>query len=141
MSFLSVDVRNVLAVVSFYEGWRAVIRRVWHRSYHPGDWVVYRKIKRGTAPGPRARRIAPTRYGEEYVYEVKKFYVVEEVGDGYVVVRTRKGRRYRIADTHPRLRHAHWWERWWYRRRFPQLPAPTDVPPNDLSRQESTTRP
>lgn len=105
--------------IALQVGWLAVIRRIWHRPYRRGDWVVFRKVKRSTAPGPRARHIAPTPHGEEYVYEVKKYYIVEDVQDGCVIVRTRKGRVYRIDEKDPRLRHAHWWERWWLRSRFP----------------------
>ncbi|GIW96433.1 MAG: hypothetical protein KatS3mg110_4474 [Pirellulaceae bacterium] len=108
------------------------------KSYHPGDWVVYRKVKRSTRPGPRARRITPARYGEEYLYEVKKFYVVEQVEPACVVVRTRKGRQHRISKTDPRLRHAHWWEKLWLRHRFPQPMGPSDLARQPQGRSENS---
>lgn len=104
------------------------------KVYHPGDWVVYRKTKRSIRPGPRARHITPARCGEEYVYEVKKFYVVERVEPGHVIVRTRKGRRHRIAIRDPGLRRAHWWERFWFRHRFPiGTPEPRMESPQESS--------
>lgn len=43
-------------------------------TYSVGDLVVYRKSKRSTAPGPRAKNIQPATHGEEYGYSVDKYW-------------------------------------------------------------------
>ncbi len=89
------------------------------RTFQPGDWVVFRKIKRSTSPGPRARHVSPSRFGEEYTYEVEKYWVVEEVQHDQLVVRTRRGKRHVLRSQDQRLRRANLWERLMYRDRFP----------------------
>jgi hypothetical protein len=92
------------------------------RIYQRGCAVVYRADKHSQRPGPRAQDIMPTSYGETYRYQVDKFWVVEEVyDDGTLMARTRRGKMHRLQLSDPHLRHATWWERWWYGRRFPQL--------------------
>jgi hypothetical protein len=100
-----------------------VIRELLHRDFRPGDWVVFRKPKRSTAPGPRAQHVAPSRYGEEYAYDVEKYWVVEEVNGSRVVARTRRGKRHVLDCGDHRLRHARWWECLLLRRRFPAFDA------------------
>jgi hypothetical protein len=89
------------------------------KSYRPGDWVVFRKPKRSTSPGPRAQHVAPARHGEEYFYEVEKYWVVEDVQPEHLVLRTRRGKRHQIPVTDQRLRRARWWERLMLKNRFP----------------------
>jgi hypothetical protein len=85
--------------------------------------VVFRKPKRSTSPGPRAQHVAPAPHGEEYAYEVTKYWVVEDVRSDHLVVRTRRGKRHEIPVSDHRLRRAHWWERWMLRSRFPSESA------------------
>jgi len=88
-------------------------------SYKVGDCVIYRKTKYSDHPGPRARRISPTQNGDEYIYLVDKFWVVEEVqADGQIVLRTRRGKQHTISSEDPKLRKARLWERLWFRSRF-----------------------
>lgn len=88
-------------------------------EFEAGDWVVYRKTKHSSAPGPRARQITPAPRGDDYSYVVDKFWVVEQVlPDGKLSLRTRRDKAREIDSGDPNLRRARWWERWCYRRHF-----------------------
>jgi len=89
------------------------------RQYQPGDWVIYRKTKYSTHPGPRAQHVSPAQHGEKYAYTVDKFWVVSDVlDDGRLVLKTRRGKEHVVdADDHD-LHRANWWERLIYRSRF-----------------------
>jgi hypothetical protein len=87
--------------------------------FKPGQWVVYRKQKHSTSPGPRARKVEPAGRGETYTYVVDKFWVVQEVcDDGRLRLRTRRAKEHVVAPDDPQLRPASWRERWWFRERF-----------------------
>jgi len=105
-----------------------VIQELLQRKYRPGDWVVFRKCKRGTSPGPRAQHIAPARFGEDYAYEVDKYWIVDHVDKQELIVRTRRGKRHIVDIADHRLRHARWWERLVLRNRFPLRLADSTVP-------------
>jgi hypothetical protein len=106
-----------------------VIQELLHK-YRPGDWVVFRKSKRGTAPGPRAQHVSPSRFGEEYVYDVDKYWIVDHVDQQELIVRTRRGKRHIVDVADHRLRHARWWERLVFRDRFPLRLADAAIPAN-----------
>ncbi len=90
-----------------------------NENYATGDWVVYRKSKMGTHPGPRALHVNPSSKGERYSYVVEKYWVVDEVlADGQLELITRRGKRHVIDAHDPNLRHAGWICRWMYRERF-----------------------
>jgi hypothetical protein len=92
------------------------------RTFKIGDPVIYSKRKESVRPGPRARDIQPSLYGETYTYQIEKFWVVVNVSsDLTLVVQTRRGKQHRLASNDPCLRRASWFERLWYRDRFPQL--------------------
>ena len=87
-----------------------------------GDVVIYRKAKRSTRPGPRAKEIYPATQGDDYTYFVDKFWVVADVGeDGTLVLRTREGKLHEVSPTDPNLRRTSLWDRLWFGPRFPQL--------------------
>ena len=89
------------------------------RPIKPGDWVVYRKQKRSTSPGPRAKKVAAAKRGETYSYFVDKFWIAKEVlEDKQVLLVTRTGKQHTVPLDDENLRLAHWWERWIYRQRF-----------------------
>lgn len=91
-------------------------------QFKPGDWVIYRKQKISTSPGPRAQQTAPAAKGETYNYVVEKYWVVQEIlSDGLLRLRTRKGKTHDVAPDDPRLRRARWWERWLLSDRFTQV--------------------
>lgn len=95
-------------------------------SFKPGDCVVYRKVKYSSCPGPRAKDIEPAKHGEDYSYCVDKYWVVvESRGDKGLLLRTRRGKQHEVTIANPNLRHAHWWERWFYGHRFPSLEEST----------------
>ena len=91
-------------------------------QFQVGDWVVYRKTKHSTTPGPRAMQVKPSAGGEEYAYQVDKFWVVAEVRDELLVLETRRGKQHEVSPNDPNLRRPNLWERWWHRARF-QSPA------------------
>lgn len=93
------------------------------RSYAVGSMVVFRKQKRGIAPSPRAKNVRPAAHGDDYGYEIEKYWRVAAVlPDGQLEVVTRRGKRLRIEATDPRLRPANWLERWFLISRFPPAP-------------------
>lgn len=93
-----------------------------HAEYQPGDWVIYRKTKFSTHPGPRAQNVNPASGGEQYSYTVDKFWIVAELlADGELLVQTRRGKSHRVPADDPDLHRARWWERLIYRRRFESI--------------------
>jgi|SRR6516225_4375882 hypothetical protein len=90
--------------------------------FKPGDQVIYRKQKRSVHPSPHAKGVYPARNGDYYSYEVSKFWMVVAVqANDRIVVRTRRGKQLTIDSEDPALRRAHWWERLFFRHRFPEL--------------------
>ena len=88
----------------------------------PGDWVIYRKTKWSSNPGPRAENIAPASNGDLHTYTVDKFWIVLEIHDcGEVVVATRRGKQHIISADAPSLRKPNWFERWRYGSRFREV--------------------
>ncbi len=96
------------------------IANMWRRPFESQNLVVYRKTKISRRPGQRARLVAPAEAGEEYSYCVDKFWIIESVApDGFLVVKTRRGKRHHIRQNDPNLRHASLRERLFSRARFP----------------------
>lgn len=94
------------------------------QHYQKGDWVVYRKQKVTTHPGPRASNVAPAPAGETYWYTVDKFWVVVDVEkNGDLVLRTRRGKQHTIRSGDRALRKASLWECLLYRSRFRAIAA------------------
>jgi hypothetical protein len=92
-----------------------------HKDFQPGDPVIFRKTKHSERPGPRAKNVHPTPKGEQYVYEVDKFWVVVEARPDTLLLITRRGKQHVVERTHPGLRRPNWLQRWLYRDRFPKL--------------------
>lgn len=91
--------------------------------YRLGDPVVYLATKHSVHPGPRAEKVQPEPHGEGYSYDVKKYWLVAEVrDDGMVAALTRRGKKRVVRPDDPRLRPARWWERMFFKSRFPQFP-------------------
>lgn len=93
------------------------------QDYRAGEPVIYRMHKYSAKPGPRAKAVAPAQHGEGYDYTVDKLWVVVEVRDDGLVLRTRRGKSRLVSPDDPNLRRPRLWERWLYRHRFPQLAA------------------
>ncbi|KAA5539197.1 hypothetical protein FYK55_25080 [Roseiconus nitratireducens] len=88
-------------------------------GWSAGDWAIYRKPKRSTAPGPRARNVMPATGGESYSYTVDKYWVVRDVLEGQRLrLQTRRGKRHEVSVDDPALRKPHFWECWLWRHRF-----------------------
>jgi len=104
--------------------------------YRTGDRVIYTATKHSAHPGPRAEAVDPEPNGEGYSYAVKKYWLVVNVQpDGTLIVVTRRGKQRQLPASDPRLRPARWWENFFFRSRFPQLPDnPTPSQPSQGSR-------
>lgn len=90
--------------------------------------IVFRKPKRGTAPSPRAINVRPAPHGDDYGYEIEKYWRVTAVlPDGRLEVVTRRGKRHTVEATDPHLRRANFFERWFLASRFP--PANVEAQP------------
>lgn len=89
------------------------------RELKPGDWVVYRKQKSSTSPGPRAKRVVAAKRGETYSYVVDKYWVLKRrLDDDTLLLCTRTGKEHIVQASDPRLRLARWWERWLFADKF-----------------------
>ncbi len=87
-----------------------------------GAMIVFRKFKRGTAPSPRAINLRPAPHGDDYGYEIEKYWRVTAVlSNGQLEVITRRGKRHTVDADDPRLRPANFFERWFLNSRFPTL--------------------
>jgi hypothetical protein len=92
------------------------------KDYEVGDWVVFRKQKRGVAPSPRAKNLRPAQHGDEYGYEIEKYWCVcGKLPGGRIEVVTRRGKRHVVDSSDPRLRLANWLERWFLAAKFPSV--------------------
>jgi hypothetical protein len=95
------------------------------RSFAKGDWVVFRKRKSTTHPGPRAQDIRAAAHGDTYYYSVEKFWIVADVlADGKLLLQTRRGKQHVIDANDPQLRRATLWDRIRYRAHFLQIQVP-----------------
>lgn len=93
------------------------------RRFKPGDPVIYRKQKYSVHPGPNAKNIWPSSGGDYYTYSVDKYYRVIEVPDiNTIVVLTRRGRQRVLNSGDPALRRINFFERLFFRHRFPHSP-------------------
>lgn len=94
------------------------------RVWKPGTPVIFRKLKHGSCPSPRARQVHPESRGERYLYWVDKFWIVlEHRDDNTLLILTRGGKRHLLPCDHPHLRRATWWEWLRFRDRFPRFEA------------------
>ena len=92
---------------------------MFRRSIKPGDYVIYSKAKHTMHPGRRARNVYPNVNGEYYDYVVDKYWIVTDVlGDGDLVLETRRGKTHVVPADDPNLRRASIWDRFRHRTRF-----------------------
>lgn len=106
------------------------------QSFNTNDWVVCTREKYSLSPGKRAKNITPAPHGDLYSYEVDKYWIVREVRDKEIVLETRTGKQHVVPLCDRRIRHASWWERWFYRNRFPSKnlgPSVASNPPSELT--------
>jgi len=87
-------------------------------KYKIGDKVVYRKRKFGTKPGPRAKNVTPSVRGDDYSYQVEKFWKIVDFKNNELVLETRTGKRHVVSCMDKNLRKAGWFTRWWYKKKF-----------------------
>lgn len=102
--------------------------------FRQGDLVVVTLTKWSNEPGPRAHDIYPAPRGDQYNYEVDKYWIVQEVVSPLeVVLRTRRGKTHRVRTNDPRMRRASLWEWLFQRGRFPSLDVPVSPSSSDDS--------
>ena len=102
--------------------WNNHVRKAFHHGLEPGDYVIYRKSKASTRPGPRARNVEAAEKGDDYYYDVDKYWTLADVlSDGRLVAVTRTGKRVYLAPEDERLRKAGLLARVRYRARFPSV--------------------
>ena len=107
---------------SLNSDWRSQLHRLFQGRLEPGDFLIYRKPKVSHRPGPRAKNIQAAENGDDYYYEVDKFWTVADVlDDGRLVAVTRTGKQVYLTPKDERLRKPRWLERMRYRRRFPSM--------------------
>jgi hypothetical protein len=107
---------------SSFAVWRHSLHDIVHRGLEPGDFLIYRKTKVSARPGPRARNVQPSEKGDDYYYEVDKYWTLADVlSDGRLVAITRTGKRVFLTPQDEKLRKARLMERFLYRRRFPSV--------------------
>jgi hypothetical protein len=87
--------------------------------YKTGDLIIYRKPKRSIRPGPRAKNIRPMEHGEEYTYEVDKFWRVVETSERELVMKTPGGKVHRISPNDPHIIKPNFFTSLLMRHRFP----------------------
>lgn len=87
-----------------------------------GDPIVYCKNKASTHPGVRAHDVHPSLQGDYYYYLVNKYWtVVDVLGNGLIVAKTRTNKQHYLRPDDPKLRKAGLLERIRYGHRFPRL--------------------
>jgi len=102
--------------------WHGLLHRFLRGELEPGDFLIYRKPKVSSRLGPRAQHIHAAENGDDYHYEVDKFWTVSDVlNDGRLVAVTRTGKRVYLTPKDERLRKAGLMARILHRRRFPSL--------------------
>ena len=102
--------------------WRGHLFRFMRNELEPGDFLIYRKSKVSPRPGPRARNVQAAENGDDYYYEVDKFWTVADVlDDGRLVAVTRTGKQVYLTPNDENLRKPGLLERMRYRRRFPTV--------------------
>jgi hypothetical protein len=100
---------------------------MFQRLFRKGDWVVYRRRKVTTHPGPRAQLVDASPHGDDYNYFVDKFWIVADVlADHNLLLKTRRGKTHTVDEHDSNLRHASLWERIRYRARFIDLQKPAE---------------
>jgi len=105
---------------SAFAPWHRLIYSSFRSRLAPGDFLIYRKTKSSTRPGPRARNVQAAENGDDYWYEVDKFWTLSDVrDDGRLVATTRTGKQIVLDPEDERLRKARLFERLRYRTRFP----------------------
>ena len=92
------------------------------KEWSKGDWVIYRKSKVSTSPGPRATNVVASRKGDSYTYIVDKFWVVDELlPAGELRMRTARGKLHVVRQDDPSLRRPSLVQRLVWRNRFRQI--------------------
>jgi len=100
-----------------------------HPKYAIGDKIIYRKIKCSSHPTPNAIEVYPSQRGEEYIYNVDKYWTVIDIvypeGKGnsnYIIIaKTRRGKVVQVTSDDSALRKANIIERIRYNDRFPVI--------------------
>lgn len=89
--------------------------------YREDEKVVYLYDRSSSHPDPTGKNVFASKKGEQYQYQVEKYWVVTRILDDDVVEAiSRSGTVHEIDCHDPRLRKATWWERIFKSNAFPQ---------------------
>lgn len=107
-------------------------------EFQPQDIIVYEKTKESKRPGPRARDVYPTPNGDTYLYVVDKFWLVQEIlEDRTMRVVTRTGKEHLLSCDDPCVRPVRWWEKLFFKSRFPNESRLTGVFQSPVAAKEN----
>jgi hypothetical protein len=91
------------------------------QGLRPGDPVIYRLTKTSVHPGPRAKGVYPAPHGDNYTYNVDKFWRVKEIKEsGELLLYTRRGKEHLCEPNDANLRKPGFLTWLIYRQRFPR---------------------
>lgn len=92
--------------------------------FRTGECVVFRKWKRSTRPGSRAKCVYAAKNGETYVYCIEKVWrVVDVLADGKLLLKTNRGKVHRVDPSDSNLRKVTLRDRFRYRDRISSMQA------------------
>jgi hypothetical protein len=70
--------------------------------YRVGDLAVYHATRYGLRPSCKASRVFPAMHGDNYAYQVDKYWFVANLqSDGYLLLATRRGKLRNPPPTTP----------------------------------------
>ena len=92
-------------------------------KYKAGDKVVYNKPKHSTHPSPNAKDLKPSELGEEYDYNIKKYWIVLTCTQNVVTICTPTQKILHFVPNDKNLRKASIWDRIFNRKEFPDFPT------------------
>jgi hypothetical protein len=102
--------------------YRSFFHNLIHNGLEPGDFLIYRKPKVSPHPGPRARNVQASEKGDDYYYEVEKYWTLADVReDGKLIAVTRTGKQVQLQPEDEHLRKAGILDRVLHRNRFPSI--------------------
>jgi len=79
-------------------------------KFKVGDKVVFQVHKNSNHPGPRAKNVRPEVHGENYNYDVDKYWKVYSVEKDQLVLITRTGKLHAVKTSNKSLRKANIFE-------------------------------
>lgn len=89
--------------------------------YSEDEKVVYLYDHSSSHPDPAGKNVFASKKGEQYQFQVEKYWVITRIlDDDRVEATSRSGTVHEIDRHDPRLRKATWWERIFKSKAFPE---------------------